>query len=114
MTPGKAIAAARSGELLPVYLVLGEERLLQSRVLEALRAAVIGGVDLGLNEDHLVAGEVDVDRALDAARTLPMMASSDPSSGGNRRRKARHAQANRPSTDWQPTRPPRRRRRRSS
>jgi DNA polymerase-3 subunit delta len=74
MTPEQAIAASRTGEIAPVYLVLGEERLLSTRVVSALREAVIGGVDLGLNEDHLVAGEADVEQVLNAAKTLPMMA----------------------------------------
>lgn len=74
MTPAQAIGGAKEGQLLPVYLLLGEERLIQNRVLEAIRNAVLGGVDLGLNEDQLIAGDVEVDYAITAARTLPMMA----------------------------------------
>jgi DNA polymerase-3 subunit delta len=74
MSPEQAVAEARDGKLRPIYLVLGEERYLSSIVLSELRKAVIGGVDLGLNEDHFDAGDVDVDRVLAAARTLPMMA----------------------------------------
>lgn len=74
MTPFEAIAQAERGSLEPVYLLLGEERFLQAKVYEALRKAVIGKHDLGLNEDHLIAGETDVDRTIAAANTLPMMA----------------------------------------
>jgi len=74
MTPEQATQEARSGELRPVYLVLGEERYLQSIVLGELRKAVVGPGALGLNEDHFDAGDSDVEAALSAARTLPMMA----------------------------------------
>jgi DNA polymerase-3 subunit delta len=74
MSPEAAVEGARRGELLPIYLVLGEERYLSSIVLSELRKAVLGGVDLGLNEDHFDAGDVDADAVLAAARTLPMMA----------------------------------------
>ncbi len=74
MLPEQAVREARAGEPRPVYLVLGEERYLQSIVLTELRKAVIGPADLGLNEDQFDAGDVDGDTVLAAARTLPMMA----------------------------------------
>jgi DNA polymerase-3 subunit delta len=74
MSPEQAVAEARKGELRPVYLVYGDERYLQTIVVSELRKAVIGAVDLGLNEDHFDAAEADVDAVLSAARTLPMMA----------------------------------------
>jgi DNA polymerase-3 subunit delta len=74
MTPEQAVAEARRGDLRPVYLVHGEERYLQSIVLAELRRAVLGGADLGLNEDLFDAGEVDAETVISAARTLPMMA----------------------------------------
>jgi len=74
MTPEQAVAEARDGKLRPVYLVHGEERYLSSIVMTELRRAVIGGVDLGLNEDHFDAGAAEADAVLSAARTLPMMA----------------------------------------
>jgi DNA polymerase-3 subunit delta len=74
MTPEQAQKEAQSGKLRPIYLLLGEERFLQSIALSELRAAVIGKNDLGLNEDLFDAGETDVDAVLAAARTLPMMA----------------------------------------
>jgi DNA polymerase-3 subunit delta len=91
LTPEQAIAEARSGELRPVYLLVGEEPYLERRVLTALKqAALAGAVPAGwrpphpggppagavpgLNDEHLQAGEVPVERVLSAARTLPMMA----------------------------------------
>lgn len=74
MTPDEAIAEATARKLRPVYLLVGEEHRLQSDVLSALRAAALEGAVPGLNDDQWVAGEVDVDRVLGAARTLPMMA----------------------------------------
>jgi DNA polymerase-3 subunit delta len=74
VTPAEAIAEARSGNLRPVYLVAGEEHRLVTDVLAALRTAALAGAVVGLNDDLFVAGEVDVERVLGAARTLPMMA----------------------------------------
>ncbi|HVU05824.1 MAG TPA: DNA polymerase III subunit delta [Polyangiaceae bacterium] len=74
MSPEQAVAEARDGKLRPVYLLHGAERYLSGIVLAELRKAVIGGVDLGLNEDHFDASEVDGDSVVAAARTLPMMA----------------------------------------
>jgi DNA polymerase-3 subunit delta len=74
MTPDAAILSASSGQLLPVYLIVGEERFLRNRVLGALGDAFQKDAIAGLNEDDFTAGECDVTRVLDAARTLPMMA----------------------------------------
>jgi DNA polymerase III subunit delta len=74
MTPEHALGEARTRSLRPVYLVLGEELYLQSAVVKALREAAVEGGVPGLNEDSWVAGEVDVEVVLSAARTLPMMA----------------------------------------
>ena len=41
VTPESAIAEAQAGKLRPVYLVLGEERLLVDRVVSALREATL-------------------------------------------------------------------------
>src|SRR6185312_11347454 len=60
--------------LLPVYIVAGEERLLRDEVIAELRAASLGGGVAAFNEDKFTAGEVDVDKVVAAARTVPMMA----------------------------------------
>lgn len=74
MTPEQAEAEAASGELRPVYLVVGEERLLVDRVLFALRDAAGKGGVAGFNEDKYTAGEVSVDAVIAAAKMVPMMA----------------------------------------
>ncbi len=74
MTPDQALAEATQGELRPVYLVAGDEAYLASAVVAALKTATLKGGVKGLNEDVYQAGEVDVDRVLSDARTLPMMA----------------------------------------
>ena len=74
MTPADAVAQARSGHLLPIYIVLGEERLLRDEVVATLRAASLAGGVAAFNEDKFTAGEADPDTILAAARTVPMMA----------------------------------------
>jgi len=73
MTPEQAIADAKAGKLRPVYLILGEERLLVDRVTVALREAATKGGVAGFNEDKFTAGEADVGAIVGAARMLPMM-----------------------------------------
>jgi DNA polymerase-3 subunit delta len=74
MTPEEAIDQARSGKAGFIYLVTGEETFLVERVVAALREAALAGGIPHLNEEKLVAGDVDVDRVLSAAKMLPMMA----------------------------------------
>ncbi len=75
MTPGEAIERAKRGELLPVWLLLGEERLLRDQALDAIsRAALDGGV-ADFNFDRFSASDPGAaDKALLAARMVPMMA----------------------------------------
>jgi len=51
VTPSQAIAQARKGELLPLYLVIGEERLFRDQVVAELRVAGLGGGAAAFNED---------------------------------------------------------------
>ncbi len=74
MTPTQAIDGARKGKLLPVYVVTGEERFLRDQVVAELRSAALGGGVAAFNEDKFTAGEVDADKVIAAARTVPMMA----------------------------------------
>ena len=71
---GEAVAQARKGKLLPLYVVVGEERLLRDQVVAELRAASLAGGVAAFNEDKFTAGEVDVEAVVSAARTVPMMA----------------------------------------
>jgi DNA polymerase-3 subunit delta len=74
VTPEVAIAQAKKGALLPVYLVTGEEAFLRDQVIAELRAAALGGGVPEFNEDKFTAGESPIDRVLSAVRTVPMMA----------------------------------------
>jgi DNA polymerase III subunit delta len=74
VTPDEAIAQAHDGKLLPVYLVMGEERWFVDRVVMALREAVAKQGIAGFNDDKFTAGEAQVHAILGAARMLPMMA----------------------------------------
>jgi DNA polymerase-3 subunit delta len=74
LTPAQAIEQAKKGQLLPVYLVVGDERLLRDEVVRELRAASLGGGIAAFNEDKFTAGEADVEEIVAAARTVPMMA----------------------------------------
>jgi DNA polymerase-3 subunit delta len=74
VTPTEAIAQARKGVLLPLYLVVGEERLERDRVVAEIRAVALGSGIPAFNEDRFQAGETDIDKVLAAARTVPMMA----------------------------------------
>ena len=72
--PEQAIKEAQEQQLRPVYLLVGDERHLEAKVVQALRAAASKGGIPGLNEDQIQAQDSDVETALSAARTLPMMA----------------------------------------
>lgn len=74
MTPETARARAAKGDLLPVYLVVGDERLLRDEVVAALREASLSSGLAELNEDKLSAGETAADKVVAACQTLPMMA----------------------------------------
>ncbi len=74
MTPEQAIADVERGQLLPVYVLLGEERFLAERALEAIVTAVEAGGLGGFNTEKMTAGESSVQNVLAAARTVPMMA----------------------------------------
>lgn len=74
MTPEQAIKKAQDGELLPVWLLAGEERFVRDQAEEAILKAALAGGLVEFNLDKFVAGEADVDRILGATRTVPMMA----------------------------------------
>jgi len=74
VTPADAIAQAKKGKLLPLYVIVGEERFLRDEVVAVIRAAALGNGVAAFNEDKYTAGESDADTILSAARTVPMMA----------------------------------------
>ena len=74
MTPEAAIKKAEQGDLLPVWLVVGEERMLRDQVIAAITKAALAGGLPDFNHDKFTAGESDVEKVLGATRTVPMMA----------------------------------------
>jgi len=69
------IAAVESGRVPAVALIVGGERFFVDRALSVLRAAVLGEGASGFNEDAFEGKGGSAARILDAARTLPMLAS---------------------------------------
>ncbi len=65
---------AAKGNILPVYLLGGEERFLVTRAAEAVRLAVVGRGPRGLSEDLFDGGRTEARAVIQACRTLPMMA----------------------------------------
>lgn len=74
MNSADAIREAKKGDLRPVYILVGEERLLRDEALTEIRSAALDGGIPAFNEDKFTAGEVDIDKVLSAVRTVPMMA----------------------------------------
>lgn len=74
MTPDEAVQRAERGELLPVWLLIGEERLLRDQALASITKAALAGGLPEFNFDKFTAGEGDVDKMLAATRMVPMMA----------------------------------------
>jgi DNA polymerase-3 subunit delta len=73
-SPQSVEKSAKNGKLLPIYLFVGDERLLRDRAIEAVRKAALGTGVAAFNEDKFTAGEATVDKIVSAARTVPMMA----------------------------------------
>lgn len=74
MTPDEALKRVERGELLPVWLLTGEERLLRDQVLAAVTKSALAGGLAELNLDKFTAGETPIDKVLGATRMVPMMA----------------------------------------
>ncbi|MBW2212814.1 MAG: hypothetical protein JRF48_00005, partial [Deltaproteobacteria bacterium] len=65
---------ASKGSLDPVYVLVGTERLLIERVVDAVRKAVDSMGAPGFNVEVFDGKGLDAARVISAARTLPMMA----------------------------------------
>jgi DNA polymerase III subunit delta len=74
VTPDEAIKKAERGELLPVWLVVGEERMLRDQVIAAITKAALAGGLPEFNHDKFTAGETGVEKVIGATHTVPMMA----------------------------------------
>lgn len=73
MTPADLERELSDGKIRPIYLVVGEERVLADRAVQRLRAVAVDAAP-DFNEERLSAGEAKIDRVLSAARMMPMMA----------------------------------------
>jgi len=73
MTPDEVASECQAGKVRPVYLIVGEERLLADRAVAAIRKAATAGGIAGFNEERFTAGESSFDDVLSAAKVLPMM-----------------------------------------
>ncbi|MDP3277075.1 MAG: DNA polymerase III subunit delta [Deltaproteobacteria bacterium] len=58
----------------PVVMVVGDQRLLVTRAMDAVRAATVGTGPRGLNEDQFDGTQDTAATVVNAARSLPMMA----------------------------------------
>ena len=74
MTPDEAIKRVEKGEILPVWLVVGEERMLRDAVVAAITKAALANGLPDFNHDKFTAGETHVDKVINATRMVPMMA----------------------------------------
>jgi DNA polymerase-3 subunit delta len=74
MTPDEAVKRATAGDVLPVWLLSGEERLLRDGAVAAILGAALAGGVAELNLDRFTAGETPIDKVLAATRQVPMMA----------------------------------------
>ena len=77
---------ASKGSLDPVYVLVGTERLLIERVVDAVRKAVDAMGAPGFNVEVFDGKGLDAARVISAARTLPMMADTAPGAAATRRR----------------------------
>jgi DNA polymerase-3 subunit delta len=73
ITPTTALEQIASGDLDPVYLVLGDDALEKAEVADAFERVVDEGLR-AFNIDRLYGGEASLRQVIEAARTLPMMA----------------------------------------
>jgi DNA polymerase-3 subunit delta len=74
MQPEDVNEQAKRGEILPLYLVLGEEQFLASGVIKCLRDTIAEQGVVGLNDDVFDAASTSASQVIEAARTTPMMA----------------------------------------
>ena len=73
MTPSAALEQIASGDLDPVYLVLGDDAKEQAEMAAAFEQVVDAGLR-AFNVDRLYGGDASLRQVIEAARTLPMMA----------------------------------------
>ena len=73
ITPSAVLEQIASGDLDPVYVVVGDDALEKAEVADAFEQVVDEGVR-AFNIDRLYGGDASLGEVIEAARTLPMMA----------------------------------------
>ncbi len=73
ITPTTALEQIASGDLDPVYLVLGDDALEKAEVADAFERVVDDGLR-AFNIDRLYGGDASLRQVIEVAHTLPMMA----------------------------------------
>ena len=73
ITPRAALEQIASGDLDPVYVVLGDDALEKAEMAAAFEQVIDDGLR-AFNVDRLYGGEASLRQVIEAARTLPMMA----------------------------------------
>ena len=73
ITPTTALTQIASGDLDPVYLVLGDDALEKAEMADAFERVVDDGLR-AFNIDRFHGGDASLGQVVEAARTLPMMA----------------------------------------
>jgi DNA polymerase-3 subunit delta len=69
------LSEVEAGRIPPVVVIAGSERFFVDRAVGALRKAIVGDGPTGFNEDIFEGKSCTAARIVDAARTLPMLAS---------------------------------------
>lgn len=72
ITPSTALKHIESGELDPVYLVLGDDAVEKAEIVDAFEQVVDQGLR-AFNVDRFLGGDGSLGQAIEAARTLPMV-----------------------------------------
>jgi len=70
------LEAAGTGRFPPVALIVGSERLLAERAIDALKRAALAGELGGFNSDLFQGAGLSAQTVINTARTLPMLAQS--------------------------------------
>ena len=73
MTPSAALEQIASGDLDPVYLVLGDDAVEKAEMADAFEQVIDDGLR-AFNVDRFYGGDASLRQVIEVARTLPMMA----------------------------------------
>jgi DNA polymerase III subunit delta len=74
VTPSELDKELAAHSLRPVYIIVGDETFLCEQALRSIKAECLAGGSADFNADTFQASETTVDRVINAARTVPMLA----------------------------------------